>query len=100
MKGSKNKGLHENYLRRVELVQRLTAQYYEPERLDRCYMQVWRHKVYPLYPCCYRTYLKMLKVDVPRERERMRQAMSRPEHVRWVQPGLFYTEPSSHSLMQ
>ena len=54
-------------------------------------MQVWRHKVYPLYPCCYRTYLKMLKVDVPRERERMRQAMSRPEHVRWVQPGLFYT---------
>lgn len=88
MKRKREKNYHENYLRRVALVQRITDEHYEPGRLDRCYAHVWRYYVYPVVPCCYHTYLSMLKVDVDKERKQMTEAVSKPQR-RWVIPNIF-----------
>lgn len=61
-------GYHRNTLKRIELVCRLVKMYYEPGRRDRCYKEVWRRYVYPVYPMCYRTFLRYIGVNVERER--------------------------------
>lgn len=58
---------HRNTLRRIEQVAALTERYYEPGRLDRCYKEVWRRYVYPLYPMSYRTYLRYLRTNYKKE---------------------------------
>lgn len=77
--------MHENYLRRAELVQEITREHYEAGRLDRCHAEVWRRWVYPVYPCCYHTYLSLLRVDVAQERLSMQKAVSKPSQA----PSLF-----------
>lgn len=84
----KAKKYHENYLRRVAIVQRITEEHYEEGRLDRCYAHVWRHYVYPVVPCCYHTYLSMLRVDVDKARAEMKEAVSKPQRG-WTQTRLF-----------
>ena len=73
--------MHENYLRRAELVQEITREHYEAGRLDRCHAEVWRRWVYPVYPCCYHTYLSLLRVDVAQERLSMQKAVSKPSRA-------------------
>ena len=58
---------HENTLRRIEHVARMTNLHYEAGRLDRCYKAVWRKYIYPVYPMDYRTYLRYLNVNYKRE---------------------------------
>lgn len=52
---------HKNTLLRIKLVCDLTRQHYEEGNLARCYKQVWRRFVYPVYPMCYHTYLSYLR---------------------------------------
>jgi hypothetical protein len=52
---------HNNTLKRMKLVSEITRQHYEPGNLARCYKQVWRRFIIPIYPMCYRTYLNYLK---------------------------------------
>lgn len=84
-----SKKYHENYLRRVEMIQRITSKYYEAGRMDRCYAEVWRRWVYPIYPCCYETYRNMLSINVSLERKRMQEAVDKPLAVLYQQPTLF-----------
>ena len=62
--------MHENYLNRVEALQHLVAQYYEPGRLDRCYSEVWRKYVYPVYAISYSRFMCVIHIDVAAERAR------------------------------
>ncbi len=66
--------MHENYLKKVEKVQKITQEHYEKGRLDKCYAQIWRHYIYPLFPMCYESYRSMLKIDVAKERKQMKRA--------------------------
>lgn len=84
-----SKVYHENYLRRVEMVQRITLKHYEPGRLDRCYKEVWRRWVYPLYPCCYETYRTMLGVNVAQARKAMKEAAEKPASIEYAERTLF-----------
>lgn len=58
---------HENTLMRIRNVCEITQQHYEPGRKDRCYKEIWRRYVYPIYPCCYRTYLTYIGINVEKE---------------------------------
>lgn len=58
---------HRNTLLRMKNVCEIAAKYYEPGRADRCYKEVWRRYVYPIYPCCYRTFLNYIGVPVDAE---------------------------------
>ena len=53
--------MHQNMKHKMELVRRLAEQYYEPGRQDRCWRQVWKNHVNPVYPMCYRTFLKCVR---------------------------------------
>ena len=46
---------------RIQLVCDITRQHYEEGNLAKCYKQVWRRFVYPVYPMCYHTYLSYLR---------------------------------------
>lgn len=46
-----------NTLRRIRLVCEIAREHYEPGNLRRCYKEVWRRYVNPIYPMCYRTFL-------------------------------------------
>ena len=53
---------HKSTLARVKAIRAITEQYYEAGNNRRCYKQVWRHYVSPIYGCCYRTYLNYLGI--------------------------------------
>ena len=63
-------GYHRNTLKRISLVCDIVKRHYEPGRRDRCYKEVWRRYVYPVYPMCYRTFLNYIGVNIPQERTR------------------------------
>jgi len=58
------KGRTKGYYIRARLFQEITAEHYEPENHAKCYKQVWRKHIRPLYGIGYRTYLNYLKVEV------------------------------------
>lgn len=49
-----------NYKAKAKLITELTYKYYEVGRQDRSLAAVWRRWVYPVYPMCYKTFLKYL----------------------------------------
>lgn len=63
-------GYHINTLQRIDLVCAIVKRYYEPGRRDRCYKEVWRRYVNPVYPMCYRTFLNYIGVNTELERRR------------------------------
>ncbi len=67
-------GYHRNTLRRIALVCEIVKRHYEPGRRDRCYKEVWRRYVYPVYPMCYRTFLNYIGVNVELERRKAENA--------------------------
>lgn len=70
MSGQSRKS-QENRIRRIELVQALALGYYDGERLDRCYKEVWRRYVNPVYPMSYRTFLMYMQTDTQELRRNM-----------------------------
>ncbi len=64
---------HPNTLKRIQAVCEIAKQYYEPGRRDRCYKEIWRRYVYPIYPMCYRTFLNYIGVSVVKEQKRLAQ---------------------------
>ena len=52
-----NKG----YRIRAKRIKELTSIYYEPENQAKCYRQVWKQHIYPLYGIGYRSYLSYLR---------------------------------------
>lgn len=64
-------GYHLNTLRRIGLVNDIVRKYYEPGRRDRCYKEVWRRYVNPVYPMCYRTFLNYIGVNVAQELKKL-----------------------------
>lgn len=49
---------------RIKTVQEISRLYYEPGRHDRSYKWVWRYKVYPIIPICYRVFLNYMKIQL------------------------------------
>ncbi|GAD07592.1 hypothetical protein [Porphyromonas crevioricanis] len=66
--------MHENTLRRIAAVQAIVAQHYEKGRRDRCYREVWRRYVYPVYPISYATFKNYMSVDIVGASKRMTRA--------------------------
>lgn len=62
---------HPNTLKRIQAVCELTKRYYEPGRRDRCYKEVWRRYIYPIYPMCYRTFLNYIGVSIVNEQNKL-----------------------------
>jgi len=48
---------HKNISLRIKAVQEIAAKHYEPGNYAKSYYQIWKRHVYPVYPCCYRTFL-------------------------------------------
>lgn len=54
------KGRHKNTELRIANVLAIVNEHYEPGVQSKCYREVWRRYVYPVYPMCYRTLLTYL----------------------------------------
>jgi hypothetical protein len=52
------------YKIRAKNMQETTGLYYEPENQSKCYRQVWKTHIYPVWGIGYRSYLKYIKADV------------------------------------
>ena len=61
---------NKNLIRRQQHAIRITEQYYEPGRHDRCYRWVWRKYIYEMFHIEYRTYLKWLRAEKKRQKDR------------------------------
>ena len=46
---------------RQEAIKKITKKHYEPGNLTKCYKNIWRFYVLPIYGISYRTYLNYLK---------------------------------------
>ena len=55
---------HKNTLLRIKHVCEITQQYYEEGNLQKCYKEIWRRYVYPIYPMCYHTYLSYIRTPM------------------------------------
>lgn len=55
------------YYKRVEQIQAIAREHYEPGRYDRCYKWVWHKHIQPVYGIGYRAFLSCLKVEVPED---------------------------------
>ncbi len=58
-----------NYIRRMKLVCKIVQEHYEPGDQSKCYHQVWKLYVNPIYPMCYRTMLRYIATPLPNEEE-------------------------------
>lgn len=68
MKKNKNR---KSTIARGRVYRAITEEHYEKGNNRRCYHQVWRRYIYPIYGCCYRTYLNGLALsDLPIEEEK------------------------------
>ncbi len=56
--------LHPNTAKRIKIVCDITQEYYEPGNRAKCYKEIWRRYVNPLYPMCYRTYLAYINTPL------------------------------------
>ena len=54
---------YKSTIERAKIIQQLTAAYYEPGDLRRCYRAVWKKYINPVYPMCYNSFLKYLNMD-------------------------------------
>lgn len=61
------KNLHRNYIQRIRLVCKIVQEHYEPGDQSKCYYQVWKRYVNPVYPMCYRTMLRYISTPLPKE---------------------------------
>lgn len=61
---------HKSTLARVKVIREITERYYEAGNNSRCYKSIWRHYVYPVFGCCYRTYLNYLSIPITMESEK------------------------------
>lgn len=55
---------HKNTLLRIKRVCEITQEHYEAGNLAKCYKEVWRKYVFPIYPMCYRTYLSYINTPL------------------------------------
>lgn len=54
---------------------RVTRQYYEPGRHDRCYRWVWKHYIKDMFHVEYKTYLKWLREECSDRQEAIQQTL-------------------------
>ncbi len=48
----------------MKLVCDIVQKHYEPGNYAKSYYKVWKHYVYPVYPCCYQTLLKYINTPL------------------------------------
>jgi hypothetical protein len=54
----------ENLLKRIENVQRIVEENYEPGNQSKCKLQAYRQHVMSVYPMCERTFWRYMNTDV------------------------------------
>ena len=57
-----------NYLKRIENVQRIVEENYEPGNQSKCKLQAFRKYVLPIYPMSVRSFWRCLSIDVNKRR--------------------------------
>jgi len=55
---------HKYKLLRIQAIQRLAYQHYEPGRQDRSWRWVWRCHILPIYQIGFRTFEQYMSIDV------------------------------------
>ena len=55
---------HINKLRLIKNVCAIVQEHYEEGNRSRCYKEVWRKYVYPIYPMCYHTFLSYINTPL------------------------------------
>ena len=60
----------ENLLKRIENVQRIVDDNYEPGNHSKCKLQAYRNKVMSIYPMSERTFWRYMKINVAQERKK------------------------------
>jgi hypothetical protein len=63
----------ENLLKRIENVQRIVKENYEPGNQNKCKLQAYRKYVMPVYPMCERTFWNYLSVGINDKKERKKE---------------------------
>ena len=58
----------ENLLKRIENVQRIVEENYEPGNQSKCKLQAYRTKVMTIYPMSERTFWRYMRINVAQER--------------------------------
>lgn len=48
----------------------IVQQHYEPGNYAKSYFKVWQQYVYPVYPCCYDTFLKYINTPLGELKEK------------------------------
>lgn len=54
--------ISENTIKKALMVKEIVDQYYEPERLDRSMVNIYRKHVIKVYPISERTFWRLLKI--------------------------------------
>lgn len=79
------KKYHRNMSLRIRRIQEIAQQHYEPGNYSKSYHQVWRNYVYPIYPCCYATFLTYINTrpsDLSNEPEQRKYTPETIEKIR------------------
>jgi len=63
------KQISDNLLKRIEKVQKIVYEHYEPGNQSRCKLQVYRRHVMDVYPISERTFWRYMNVDVQSMKE-------------------------------
>lgn len=62
--------IHPNTLKKVELVQKLVGENYEPGNQQKCQIQALRNVVRHVYPMSERTFRRYMSLDVEEARKK------------------------------
>ncbi len=60
----------ENLLKRIELVQRIVEENYEPGNQSKCKLQAYRRKIMAIYPMSERTFWRYMSTNVKIQKDR------------------------------
>lgn len=60
----------ENFLKRVEKVQRIVEENYEPGNQSKCKLQAYRKNVMSIYPMSERTFWRYMNTDLSKQKKK------------------------------
>jgi hypothetical protein len=61
----------ENLLKRIELVQRIVEENYEPGNQSKCKLQVYRRNVLSIYPMSERTFWRYMRTNAIDQKKKL-----------------------------
>ncbi len=62
-----------NLLKRIEKVQQIVKENYEPGNQSKCKLQVFRNHVQKIYPMSERTFWRYMSIDLEAKKEKLKE---------------------------